>query len=207
MIGEPSQLMYLFVILLLFAISTTLGGLGLLSANATGTAAAERRVESKVNVLLRIETDDERRDIDDLLADTDVALANENAGVMNGLGKAELVDTSLKAALQEIFELQGKDVIQLHARLVEHTNANETSNEGIAFEETFGVLLVESKQLTSSTTNLGQSQADSPDLTLVAEAILAYELQLRVQSSRLERSAGDTGCLGVGAWRHLDLLL
>lgn len=151
MIGEPSQLMYLFVILLLFAISTTLGGLGLLSANATGTAAAERRVESKVNVLLRIETDDERRDIDDLLADTDVALANENAGVMNGLGKAELVDTSLKAALQEIFELQGKDVIQLHARLVEHTNANETSNEGIAFEETFGVLLVESKQLTEST--------------------------------------------------------
>jgi hypothetical protein len=32
----------------------------------------------------------------------------------------------------------------------------------------------------SSTTDLGQSQTDSPDLTLVAQAILADELQLRV---------------------------
>ena len=32
----------------------------------------------------------------------------------------------------------------------------------------------------SSTTNLGQSQTDSPDLTLVAQAILSNELQLRV---------------------------
>lgn len=31
-----------------------------------------------------------------------------------------------------------------------------------------------------STTNLGQSQTDSPDLTLVAETILANKLQLRV---------------------------
>ena len=34
--------------------------------------------------------------------------------------------------------------------------------------------------LPSSTTNLGQSQTDTPDLTLVAEAILANELQLGV---------------------------
>lgn len=36
------------------------------------------------------------------------------------------------------------------------------------------------RNLPGSTTDLGQSQTDSPDLTLVAEAILSDELQLRV---------------------------
>lgn len=38
----------------------------------------------------------------------------------------------------------------------------------------------ERKNLPSSTTNLGQRQTDTPHLTLVAEAILANELQLGV---------------------------
>jgi hypothetical protein len=36
------------------------------------------------------------------------------------------------------------------------------------------------KSIPGSTTDLGQSQTDSPDLTLVAQAILSDELQLRV---------------------------
>lgn len=99
-------------------------------------------------MLLGVKTDDEGRDVDDLLADTDVALTDQDTGVMDGLGKTELVDTGLQAALQEIFDLKGKDVIELHAGLVEHTNTNQTANEGIAFEETLGVLLVEGKKLT-----------------------------------------------------------
>lgn len=99
-------------------------------------------------MLLRVETDDEGGDVDDLLADTDVALADQNTGVVDRLGKAELVDKSLKAALQEVLSLQGQDVIELHARLVEHTDTDKTANEGIAFEETLGILLVESEQLT-----------------------------------------------------------
>jgi hypothetical protein len=35
-----------------------------------------------------------------------------------------------------------------------------------------------------STTDLGQSQTDSPDLTLVAQAILSDELQLRVPDQK-----------------------
>ena len=99
-------------------------------------------------MLLRVETDDERGDVDDLLADADVALADQDTGVVDGLGETELVDASLEAALQEILDLQGQDVIELHAGLVEDTNTHETANEGIAFEETLGVLLVEGKQLT-----------------------------------------------------------
>src|SRR5262245_46658519 len=77
-----------------------------------------------------------------------------------------------------------------------------------------------------STTNLGQSQLDSPDLALVAQAILADELQLSVpsptltrvpdvsgarsrsvavgeyvQTSRLKRTTGDAVRLRVAAGR------
>jgi hypothetical protein len=142
------NLVHLLLVLLLLVTLTALGGLGLLSADTTGTAAAEGRGESKVNVLLGVETDDERRNVDNLLADTDVALADEDTGVVDGLGKTELVDASLEAALQEILDLQGQDVIELHAGLVEDTDTDETANEGIAFEETLGVLLVEGKKLT-----------------------------------------------------------
>lgn len=99
-------------------------------------------------MLLGVETDDERRNVDDLLADTDVTLADKDTSVVDGLGQAELVDESLEAALQEILSLEGQDVIELHAGLIEHTDADEAANEGIAFEETLGVLLVEGEKLT-----------------------------------------------------------
>ena len=125
--------MYLLLVLVLTLLAVS-SSLGLLSADTAGTARAEGRVESEVNVLLGVETDDERRNVDDLLADADVSLADEDTGVMDGLGETELVDTGLEAALQEIFDLEGKDVIELHARLVEHTDTDETANQGISFE-------------------------------------------------------------------------
>ncbi len=141
------QLVRLFLILLL-TLTTLSSSLGLLSADTAGAAAAEGRGQRKVNVLLRVETDDERRNVDDLLADTDVALADQDTGVVDGLGKAELVDASLETALEEILDLEGQDVIELHAGLIEDTDADETANEGIAFEETLGVLLLEGEKLT-----------------------------------------------------------
>jgi len=117
-------------------------------------------------VLLGVETDNEGRNIDDLLANTDVSLADEDTGVVDGLGETELVDTGLQTTLQEILNLQGQHVIELHAGLVEDTDTDETANEGVTFEEALGVLLVEGKKLTGGTTNLGQGELDSPDLTL-----------------------------------------
>lgn len=99
-------------------------------------------------MLLGVETDDEGGDVDDLLANTDVALADQDTGVVDGLGETELVDTGLETTLQEIFDLQGQDVIELHAGLVEDTDTDETTDEGVSFEETLGVLLVEGKKLT-----------------------------------------------------------
>lgn len=193
---------HLLVILLLLSTITLLSGLGLLSADTAGAASTEGRGERKVDVLLRVETDDERGNVDDLLADADVTLADQDTGVVDRLGETELVDAGLEAALQEILSLEGKDVIELHAGLVEHTDAHETANEGIALEEALGVLLVERKKLTadmsarhfqcmdwgasvgmdlpSGTTDLGEGEEDTPNLTLVAKTELANELELGV---------------------------
>lgn len=119
--------------------------------------------------------------------------------MVDGLGQTQLVDAGLQTALQEVFNPQSQHIIELHAGLVEHTDTDKTTNQGIALEQTLGVLLVESKKLTdkslvslnpmrrtskgvlpSSTTDLGQSKLDTPDLTLVAQTVLADDLQFRV---------------------------
>lgn len=78
----------------------------------------------------------------------DVTLLDQDTGVVDGLGETELVDAGLETALQEVLNAEGKNVIKLHARLVEHTDTDQTANQGITFEQTLGVLFVESEQLT-----------------------------------------------------------
>ena len=69
-----------------------------------------------------------------------MALLDQDTSVVDGLSETELVDTGLQTTLQEIFDLEGQDVIELHAGFVEHTDADETANEGIAFEEALGAV-------------------------------------------------------------------
>ena len=99
---------------------------------------------------------------------------------MDGLGQAALEDLSLETALQEVLNLQGQHVIETHAGLVEHTDADETANKGVTLEKTLGVLVIELEQLTGRTTDLGEDETDAPDLALVAETVLAHELKLGV---------------------------
>ena len=106
----------------------------------------------------------------------DVPLPDQDTGMVDGLSQAALEDLGLEATLQEVLDLEGQHVIETHARLVEHTDADETTDEGVTLEETLGVLVVELEQLTSGTTNLRQDETDAPDLALVAETILASEL-------------------------------
>jgi len=138
-------------------------------------------------VLLGVETDHEGRNVDDLLADTDVTLADEDTSVVDGLGKAELVHAGLETALQEVLDLEGQDVIELHARLVEDTDTDETADKGVTLEKALGVLLVKSQERTSSTTDLGECELDAPHFALVAKTILANELELSVPVPPLTR--------------------
>lgn len=96
-----------------------------------------------------------------LLANTNVALLDQDTSVVDRLGKTELVHTSLQTSLQEIFGLESQHVIELHAGLIQHTDTDETANKRIAFEETLGVLVVKSEELTGSTTDLGELEQDT----------------------------------------------
>jgi len=60
------------LLLLLLLVSATLLGLsslGLLSAHTAGASTTEGRGKGEVNVLLGVKTDNERGNVDDLLAD------------------------------------------------------------------------------------------------------------------------------------------
>jgi len=60
-----------------------------------------------------------------------VALADENASVVNRLGKTRLEDLGLEAALHEVLGLEGEDVVETHARVVQDTDAYQTADEGV----------------------------------------------------------------------------
>ena len=59
----------LFLLTTLITIFLALRSLGLLSPDTAWTTTPKRRGEGKVDMLLRIETDDERWDVDNLLSD------------------------------------------------------------------------------------------------------------------------------------------
>lgn len=163
--------------------------------------------------LLRVETDNERGNVDDLLSDTDVPLADQDTGVVDRLGESRLEDLGLEATLEEVLDLEREDVIETHAGLVEDTDTNKTTDQGVTLtgeivcsvalgltdegfiethlEETLGVLLVELEELTSGTTDLGEGERDAPDLVLVLETEFSSKLELGIETSGLVGATRD----------------
>jgi len=178
-------------LLLIVAALFLLGSLGLLPPDTTWSPAAEWTGQRKVDVLLAVESDHKAGNVDDLLANADMALLDENTGMVDGFGETELVDTGLQATLQEILDFQGEHVIELHAGFVEDTDTDEAADECVTFEETFGVFLVEGEQLTGRTTNFRQSELDAPHFSLVAQTIFANDLEFGIETSGLEWSTRD----------------
>jgi len=109
-------------------------------------------------------------------------------------------DLGLQPALQEVLNLETKNVIQLHPVIRQNTSPDKPPEEGIALKEPLGVLLLESEQLTSSGPDQGQAVLHAPDLTLVPQTVLSNELQLLVETSLLERPPWGRVHLGVLGW-------
>ena len=103
-------------------------------------------------------------------------MPDEDTGVVDALSETTLEDLSLETTFQEILDLQSQHVIETHAGLIEHTDADEAANKGVTLEKTLGVLVVELEKLTGSTTDFGEDEGNAPNLALVAQAILAGEL-------------------------------
>merc|ERR1719187_1375539 len=181
-------------LLVIRGISASLALLGVLSLDTSRSTASEWRFEREVNMLLRVESDNVRRNIDHLFSHTNVTLANQHSGVMDRLRKAKLENLSLKSTLQKVLDLESEHVIKLHLVFREHADAHQSTQKSISLEETLWVLLVQGQQGSRNFTHLSDGEFDTPDFTLVTKTVLADQFQFLVES-RLFVAArgGDKG--------------
>jgi len=147
------------------------------------------------------------RSINQVLADSDVSLVNEDSGLMDGLGlETFLIDSSLQSLVKEFIDSKTQDVIELELLVAEEAVSVHSVEEGSSFEESSGVFFLESEELTSSLSKLGEEEMDSPDLTLVLETVLSDELQFVVDSLLLERSSRSLEGGRIYITTHLQFL-
>lgn len=83
-------------------------------------------------------SDEERGDVDHLLADSDVSLSDEDAGLMYGSSEVSLDDEGLESAFHELVDGQTEDIIELTLVLVEETKSDHALDEGITYYKNNG---------------------------------------------------------------------
>lgn len=170
-----------------------------LSLDSAGSATTVRRVLGEVDVLLRVQSDDERGDVDNLLTNSDVSLVDEDSGVVDRSGKTQLEDLGLQSSFQEVFDSQGQDVIQLHLVFGQDTNSDQSSDQGVTFEQSLGVLFISGQKVSSGSSDLRQLETNSVDFSLVSQTVFTGELEFSVQTSRFVRLLGDSVSLRVSS--------
>jgi len=120
-----------------------------------------------------------------------VSLADEDTGMMDGLGESELENLGLETAFQEILDLEAEHIIELHAAFIQHSDTDETTQQSVTLEQPAGIFVLKGEELTSSLSDLGQGVLDPPDLTLVLKTIFTNKFQFLVQTRLLEWSPGS----------------
>ena len=146
-----------------------------------------------VDVVLRGSSDVERGNVDHLLADSDVSLSQEDTGVVHRLSHVLLHEHSLEASLEELVKSQTENVIKGSLAFLEKAELHDSSNQSVTFELPPWVVLIEGEQLTSSLSEFGQTELDSPDFSLASETELADDLELTDQSIPIERLSRGLG--------------
>ena len=192
---EPTHTTSLFLVLRLLVLVVS-------SGNTTRTTASIGRVLSELDVLLRVHMHHERRSAHHLAAHTDVSLADQHTSVVHRLRQTELEHLRLQSAIHQLRSAQLQNHIQLHALLGHQSQTSHTTDDGSSLEDSAGILLVQSQQLTSSLhshhepsrthlADLRQHQLSSPDLTLAAQTVLSANAELLVQTLALIGATGS----------------
>jgi len=131
-------------------VATATTSCGLLLLGTSEGAGSLARGGGKLDELLGGASDDEGGGVNHLLADSDVALTDEDARLMDGSGKVTSDNEGLESALHELRDGQSKDVIEFALILVEETETDHASDEGITFENSSGIGIVHSQKSTGS---------------------------------------------------------
>ncbi|KAH3660611.1 hypothetical protein OGATHE_004943 [Ogataea polymorpha] len=156
-----------------------------LSLVSTWSSSTVWRSWSEVNVLLRVQSDHEGWDGHNLLSHSNVSLGDQDPSVVNGLGKTKLENLGLQSSLKEVLNLQGQNVIQLHLVFWQDTDSDQSSDQGVTLEKSLLILLVSGKQVSGSSSDLGQLETNSVDFVLVLQTVFTGEFQLGIQSGGL----------------------
>ena len=122
----------------------------------------------EVDLVLVVDGDEERGDVDDLPIDGDVPALDQHSGVMNGVGKLRPEDAGLESSLEELVEGHGEDVIEtVLGFTVQETELEHLPEEGGALEEPALVLGVEGEEFSGPLPETGEDELHSPDFSLV----------------------------------------
>mmetsp|Transcript_6918 Transcript_6918/g.13141 ORF Transcript_6918/g.13141 Transcript_6918/m.13141 type:complete len:223 (-) Transcript_6918:8-676(-) len=186
--AQSINLILFLLIVITITITILLLALGsqLLSLDTSWRTAVKRRERGEVNVLLTVHTDHETWHGGNPLADTDVALVDQNSGVVDGLRQPKLENDGLQTALQEVTQREGQHVIELHLALIQQSISLAPAQQGRTLNLSFLTALFQCQQRTCSTSHLRQHGTDAPDFSLAAETIFTTELQLLVQTLLFE---------------------
>lgn len=82
-------------------------------------------------MLLRAHSDQEAGNVDELLADGDVSLSDEDSGVVDRVGELSLGDEGLESSLHDLGQGKTQDVIELSLVLLQHSESDHSSDKGI----------------------------------------------------------------------------
>ena len=115
-------------------------------------------------------------------------LPDEDTGVVNGLGHSRLEDEGLQAALEEVLDREGENIIELVLALVKEPMAVHPAKKRLTLKDPTRVLLIEREKLPRGVPDAAQGILHAPKLSLAAEPVLAYELQLSVETLLLVRT-------------------
>ena len=165
------------------SLALTSGSLLLHSAEGAGLEDGGR---SDLDVLLRRDSDHERGDVHELLADGDVSLSDHHSGMMDRVGDLLLGHEGLKSSLHELVDGQSKNVIELSLVLLEEAELDDSPDESISLEGSSGVVLVEGKKSSGGLSELGEGELDSPHFSLVSESVCSDDSQLVHESVSIE---------------------
>lgn len=171
-------------------LSSSSGSWAALASDAAWAATAEWGLLGEVDVSFAVGADKEGWHVDELLADTDVTLADQGTGVVDGLGHAGAEDQGLQTALQQLLGGQLQHEVQLLLVFGQQLVAQHAAQQGFTFEHALGVLLVQGQQSPGGLTDLREGKLHAPDFALATETVLAAELQLLVDTFLLEGTTG-----------------
>jgi len=121
----------------------------------------------------------ERRNGNELLADRDLSLADEDTGFVDGLGKGSLVHEGLESSLHEEGDGQSEHEIKFALLALKQTESHHTPDECLAFENSSWVLFIHGQKDSGGLSELGKHKLLAPNLSLATQTVKADQSQTK----------------------------